>query len=394
MMGVVFFISFLAVFYAYFGYPLLLRLLIEVQPVKPLPVQDPESTLPALAVIITVRNEESVIEEKIRATLALEYNGKTVAEGLSTENAGIELIVASDASDDRTDEIVRGFAADGVRLVRLEHRGGKETAQKAAVQRTAADIIVFTDAKIRLEGDVLQRFVRYFADEKVGAVSSTDHVEADEGTSSGEGFYVRYEMRLRELESQFNSLVGLSGSCFAVRSCLCGAMATDIPSDFALLIEAQRQGFRGVHAPDVIGTYKAVRTEREEFSRKVRTVLRGITTLMSRREVMDVSKFGLFAWQMISHKLMRWLVPLFSITAALSSFALMSSSIVFHYVSLLILGFLTCAAIGFFSEEARHNKYFKIPLFYVLTNAAIAVAWIKYFGGSRAVVWDPSAKGK
>jgi hypothetical protein len=170
-------------------------------------------------------------------------------------------------------------------------------------------------------------------------------------------------------------------------------MAVDIPSDFALLLEAVRQGYRGVHAPDIVASYKAVRTEQEEFKRKVRTVLRGITTLFERSEVLSVSKFGTFAWQIASHKLMRWLVPWFSLGAAISGLLLAHSAQSFHWLGLLIVGFLVCALVGFVSRDARQKKYFKIPLFFVLSNAAVALAWVKYFGGTRAVTWDPSAKG-
>ncbi len=392
ILSIVFLLNFLAVFYAYFGYPLILRYLVEIKTPRPLPQNDVD--LPSLGIIITVRNEAAVIEEKIEATLALSYAEKTVEQHLASDSALIELLIASDASDDDTDEIVRSFESRGVRLVRLPERGGKETAQRAAVAELNTELIVFSDAKIQLAGDVLERFAYYFLDPEVGAVSSTDNVVSDDGESSGEGFYVRYEMWLRELESEFNSLVGLSGSCFAVRAKLAENLATDIPSDFALLIEAQKNGFRGVHAPDVIASYKAVRTEKEEFKRKVRTVLRGITTFFARSEVMDVGTYGVFAWQIVSHKLMRWLVPWCSLIAVLCAFILSAQSLIFHWICLAIISFCVLAAVGFVSAAARTNKYFKIPLFFIVTNAAIAVSWIKFWSGTRTVIWDPSAKGK
>ena len=226
----------------------------------------------------------------------------------------------------------------------------------------------------------------------VGAVSSNDRVESDDAQSSGEGFYVRYEMWLRSLESEYDSLIGLSGSCFAVRAEVCQDFATDIPSDFALLLEAVKRGLRGVHGEDVIASYKAVRTEQEEFSRKVRTVLRGITALLKRREFLNVTTYGTFAWQLISHKLIRWLVPWFALLAALSGLILALVYPAFHLLALLILTFFVCAAIGYRSERARGTLICKLPLFFVLTNAAIAVAWIKYAQGARSVQWDPSKR--
>ncbi|MCB0323372.1 MAG: hypothetical protein KDD69_07350, partial [Bdellovibrionales bacterium] len=195
-------------------------------------------------------------------------------------------------------------------------------------------------------------------------------------------------------ESEFHSLVGLSGSCFAVRRELCKNLATDIPSDFALLLEAQRQGYRGVHAPDVIASYRAVRTEGEEFNRKVRTVLRGLTTLFARPEVMDPARYGVFAWQVLSHKLLRWLVPWLLLLAGICTFIPAFDSMFYRGLLLLELGFLALAFLGGVSQDCRQRRFFRIPLFFVVVNAAIAVAWVRYWAGKRQVFWDPSQKAK
>ncbi len=387
----------LFVFYAYVGYGLCLHGFRSLGLGKGKPkVSPPEQSaaLPALSVIITVRNESAVIREKIEATLALSYRRVALARWIADANSDVELIVASDASDDGTDDIVKSFAGKGVKLVSLPERGGKESAQKAAIESARGEILVFTDAKIELNDQALESFGRYFEDPSIGAVSSEDNVVSDSGTSSGEGLYVAYEMWLRDLESDFNSLVGLSGSCFAVRRSLCANLQTDIPSDFALLIETKRNKLRGVHAPDVIGSYKAVRSEREEFSRKVRTVLRGITTFMSRLEVLNPIRFGLFSWQIASHKLCRWLVPWFMVLGTLSCLIAAFSSTLFAILLLLLLGFYALALLGFYIQPLARIPFVKVPLFLCVSNAAILSAWIKYAQGERAVVWNPSAKGQ
>lgn len=395
MVAAIVLFSFGMVFYAYFGYPLLLLFLNKIRPQQDnaqIPTAAEKEPVP-LTIIITVRNEEKVIREKLEATLALNYGSSTTAAVLASAREKLQLIVASDASEDETDNIVREYQLKGVELVRLEQRGGKEKAQSAAVQQAHGSIIVFTDAKIKLNPEALNNFVRYFRDPTVGAVSSVDRVEAGDGTASGEGFYVRYEMWLRGLESNFLSLVGLSGSCFAVRKAVAVNLATDIPSDFALLLEARRQGLRGVSAPDVIGTYKAVKTEEEEFSRKVRTVLRGISALFARREVLSIRKYGVFAWQVISHKLCRWLVPWLFFLGSLATFCIASSSWFFALLSLLLLVFFGSAAFGYLSPAHREKVFCKVPLFFIVSNTAVAVAGLKYLAGRRAVVWNPSAKG-
>ena len=316
----------------------------------------------------------------------MSYLGKPAAE------SGVQIIVASDASDDDTDEVVKEFATRGVELVRLPERKGKETAQRAAIEVARGDIIIFTDAKIRLRTDALSRYVAYFRDPQIGAVSSNDRLESTPGGGSGEGFYIRYEMWLRSLESQFQTLVGLSGSCFAVRRQVCRNIRTDIPSDFALLIETRRQGLRGVHAPDIVATYGAVASNQAEFERKVRTVLRGITTFFASAEVMNPFKFGSFSWQIVSHKLFRWLVPFFLLVAAAASLVLAVHSTFYALISLGLFGFFTLAAIGHVSPALQKLTVFRAPLFFVIVNAAIAVAWWKFLTGQRSVQWTPSAR--
>ncbi|MFN8388899.1 MAG: glycosyltransferase [Bdellovibrionota bacterium] len=379
--------SIIGTFYAYFGYPLVLALLLKVRGPR---VRTQEASPPLLpaTLIITVRNEARVIREKLLNTLEMRYGGR------SLKDAGVQVIVASDASEDETDSVVREFEPSGVELVRLDVRGGKEQAQRHAVSFARGEMIVFTDAKIRLEPDALERFSAYFSDPSVGAVSSVDRVEGAPGSGSGEGMYVRYEMWLRALESDYSTLVGLSGSCFAVRKTVTEHLRTDIPSDFALLLASRKLGMRGVHAPDVVGTYQAVGSEKAEYERKVRTVLRGITTLFASREVMDLSRYGSFSWQIISHKLFRWLVPWFLVVAGIGLVILGPTGGVYGLLELLMILFLAAAGAAYLKPELRENIFCKLPLFFLLVNAGIAVAWWRFLTGQRAVTWNPSDKGR
>ena len=390
MITVILFLSLFGIFYAYFGYPIALMLASGSK--NSTVVSESRSEPTSVGIIITVRNEQVVIKDKIEKTLALKYAGKSIREHLASGSTLVQLIVASDSSDDSTDDIVRGFSGSGVQLVSLDERGGKEKAQKAAIAQVDAEIIVFTDAKIILNEDAIDNFVTRFEDKTVGAVSSTDRIISNNGKSSGEGFYVRYEMWLRALESDFNSLVGLSGSCFAVRRQVAVQLDTSIPSDFALLIESCRQGLRGVHEPGVIGSYKAVKTEKEEFARKVRTVLRGITAFMSRIEVINPFRYGLFSWQIISHKLFRWMVPWLLVISWLCLLILAPGSLFYAVLFLLMNLFFALAVFASLFSPLSRVVLFKIPLFFAVVNLAIAVAWVKYLGGTRSVAWDPSKK--
>jgi hypothetical protein len=179
-----------------------------------------------------------------------------------------------------------------------------------------------------------------------------------------------------------------------VRKSVSANLRTDIPSDFALLLEARRQGLRGVHAPDVVGTYQAVATEKAEFERKVRTVLRGITTLFACREVMNPAEYGSFAWQVLSHKLCRWLVPWFLLLAGWGLIVLGGHGGLYALLALMMFLFLGAAAAAYFKPELREKLMFKLPLFFLLVNTGIAAAWIRYWTGQRSVAWNPSDKGR
>lgn len=377
MLSVITFLSFALIAYGYFGYPVILSFL-PTRRRRDKSLSAPKS----FSVIIAARNEEGVIAERIENVL----NASVPPDAL------VEYLVCSDASDDRTHEIVQSFASRGVRLVVSPERKGKEFAQALAVKASTSEILVFTDAKVKTESDILLKLSEHFRDPEVGGVSSIDKVEAPPGGGSGEGMYVQYEMWLRELESGFNSLVGLSGSCFAVRREAAQNLREDIPSDFALLIEIIKQKKIGVMAEDVVCTYRAVKTEEQEFARKVRTVLRGISTLFSAKEVLDFNKFGIFSWQIASHKLGRWLVPWFLIIGTLGAFKLSETSTWWAFVSLGLLVFYGLAAYAFLHKPAREQVIYKLPLFFLVTNAAILVAWVKFLKGGKSVVWNPSVR--
>ena len=186
--------------YSYFIYPLLLVLLAKLQVRLKSSGIDAAPNLPSLTLIVTAFNEQTRIREKIDNMLALDYPAER-----------LELIIASDCSTDDTDTIVGEFAVRGVRLVRAAERLGKENAQWCAIQQASGDILVFSDVATQMPADALRKLVAYFADENVGAVSSEDRFLSDNGAIAGEGAYVRYEMWLRQMESNLAGLVGLSG---------------------------------------------------------------------------------------------------------------------------------------------------------------------------------------
>ena len=368
---IAFWCSVALVAYAYAGYPCALLLLIFF---RDRPVKKARIT-PRVSFVIAAHNEEQRIGAKIDNTLRQDYPANAM-----------EIIVASDGSTDRTEEIVRSYGRR-VLLVRTKERRGKEFAQQLAVRAAVGKILIFSDPATTLEPNAVSTIVMNFADPTVGCVSSADHLVDADGTPSGEGAYVRYEMWLRGLESRVNTLIGLSGSFFAARQDVCRRWATDQCSDFLTLLHAIEMGLRGVLDVESKGYYPNLADDRREFHRKARTVVRGISVIGRNARLLNPFRYGLFSWQLASHKVCRWLVPFGMIGAAISSAFLIGRP---FYAAMF---FLQCAfyaaALGGLRTGA---PILKIPTFFFLANLGVLTAWFRYARGERIVMWNPSQR--
>jgi hypothetical protein len=278
-------------------------------------------------------------------------------------------------------------------LVRVSERKGKEAAQKLAVEVAGGEILVFSDVATILPENAVRNIVKNFHDETVGCVSSVDRFIDQDGRVSGEGAYVKYEMFLRSLETRVNSLVGLSGSFFAARSALCKqAWSENLQSDFNTVLNSMRAGMRGVADADSPGYYKNIADERKEFDRKVRTVLRGISVFMKSLGLVNPIQYPFFAWQLVSHKLCRWLVPFAMLTALITNAILTMAIRQYGLLLVLQVMFYTVAISGLCWRSLLRIPVVKLPAFFVLVNVSIFKAWIQYWSGARLVVWEPSKR--
>ena len=371
MLDIAFWGSVALVLYAYLGYPCMLMALSLV---NNRPVRRGHAT-PAVSFIITAHNEEARIAEKIENTLAQDYPAPA-----------LEILVASDCSTDSTDDVVRSYAPR-VHLIRAPERRGKEAAQQLAVHAASGDVLVFSDVATALARDGVSTIVENFSDPTVGCVSSIDRFVDADGRLSGEGAYVRYEMFLRTLETRVHTLVGLSGSFFAARRRVCRNWAIDRQSDFNTLLNTVDQGLRGVLDPLSAGYYRPITDHRRELQRKVRTVVRGIGVLAANVRMLNPLRYGLFAWQLASHKVCRWLVP-FAMMIALASNVLLAAQSVWYAAALGVqVGFYAAVAGGWIG-----SRTLRIPYFFFLANLAILMAWFRYARGERMVAWNPSER--
>lgn len=375
-MEITFWIAFAGAAYAYFGYPLLLALLVWVRPKKLDFV--PNMGELSVSILIPVHNEEAVIADKLANTKALEY-----------PQDKLEVVVISDGSSDRTDDIVKDFESElALKFYRVDSRQGKANALNTGLEKATGDIIVFSDSSIILEKDALQAITRAFADPKVGCISGEDHIAG----GGGEGLYGRYELYLRNLESKIGSIVGASGSLYAQRRQLCVPFVEGLAPDFLSVLNTVEKGYRAISEPDAKGIMSAVKDTQAEFHRKVRTLLRGMTVLWVKRSLMNPLRYGAFSFVLISHKLVRWLVPFFLVGMLVSNAYLLELN---FYIGIFILQLLFYGlAITAWQDWGRLSErvYGKVPLYFSVVNVAILQAWWLFITGVRQEIWTPTKR--
>lgn len=366
--------------YSYFGYPLLLLMLPSRRSAPRASHRFAEK--PSVTLIITAHNEAARIRAKIENVLMLPaYPGE------------LEFIVASDASTDGTDDIVREFQDRGVRLLSNPHHDGKEAAQALAIEAARGDILVFSDVATRMEGDVFSRIAAHFADPAVGALSSTDQFITRDGKPAGEGAYVRYEMFLRRQESRVNSLIGLSGSFFAARREVCRKhWATTIPSDFMTAVNCARLGYVAISADDVVGFYADLKDPGKEYRRKVRTVGRGMRALAETPEILNPFRYGMFAIQIWSHKIMRWLAPWLLLAFLGVNFAIAGRHWTLAIALAAQLSFYAVVTLGALLNATRRTALVRIPYYFAVANLAVMHAACDFVRGRAIVTWTPSER--
>jgi len=359
--------------YIYAGYPVLAVALARL---RPNPVRKGPST-PTVTVVITAYNEEKHIARKLRNVLALDY-----PEGL------VDVIVASDASADGTDAIVQGLRAPDVRLLRVEGRLGKTACQNAAAAAATGDILLFTDATTEVSAQALRAIAANFHDPAVGCVAGRlAYVASGDGaTGRGGTSYWHYETMLRMAESALGSLIGVSGCLYAVRRSAYRAIAPELISDFVVAMLVREQGLRVVLEPEATCFEETLDRADRELSMRVRVGLRSLAALAAQKRFLDPFRFGAFAWQLWSHKLLRYLSPVFWAVALFANAVLAWQG---RYLWLLVaqLAVLLCGLVGFL--PFGRSRVFAKPYYFLLTNLASAVSLFRFLRGERIVTWTP-----
>jgi len=365
------------IFYVYVGYPLLVFAVGRLFP-KPTVRAAFE---PPVSIIITAYNEERDIRAKLENTLSIDYPPEK-----------LEIIVASDCSSDKTDEIVSEFKSRGIKLYRQAERKGKTSAQNMAVERAAGEIILFSDATTLYETDVLRAMLPNFADKTVGCVAGKlVYVDAsDSSVGKGARSYWNYETFLKESESRACSLIGTSGCLYSVRKSAYQPMYPEACSDFFIATLVYKQGLRTVYEPAAVCTEETNRHSGKEMQMRVRVISQTFNDLWRNREMLNPLRSGFFAVELVSHKILRYGVPFFLILMLLGAGLAAFHSTFFLFVFALQIVFYLTALIGWFLEKNENKAgILAIPLYFVLANSAALLGFYKFLSGERYARWEP-----
>ncbi len=369
--------SLLGLLHTYFFYPAILSLLDIASPDL-----DPKKSIdewPSVTLIIAAYNEEDVIAEKIENSLQLEYPSDK-----------LRIIVFSDESSDRTDEIVQDYESDKIELQRIEGRVGKTECQNKVTSQVESDIIVYSDANSMYEPNAIKNLIREFEPD-VGCVVGELRY-ADDGGVEGESFYWRYEQFVKRLESKVNSLVGGNGSIYAVRRSSYVPLPRELISDFAEPLAVITNGESVKYATDAVAWEKTGDSVENERSRRVRIVTRCWNTILNYLHLMNPIRYPTFSFQLISHKILRWLSPVLLLLVLVSNVMLVMLTTSSLSLALLLLQslFYVFALIGMIGEVAGTNMptVFHVPYYFLVSNYGMLLGLSNFIFGENIVTWE------
>lgn len=361
--------------YVYLGYPLLLAIV-------GLLARRPKTSLgyfPTISVLIAAYNEEDGIQKKIEQTLSLDYPVDK-----------IEIIVLSDCSTDRTDEIVKSCTDPRVRLFRAPERKGKTNAQNLGVEIAHGEILVFSDATTVYHPLALQYLATNYSDSKVGGVSGRYQYFDPAGqspTGSGMITFWNYENFIKMMQSKIRTISGCCGCIYSIRRAAYTPLHPDVISDLVQPLWAIQKGYRVVFEDRALAYEETTKSSKEEFSMRIRVVTRGIRGILSVSNLLNPWKYGWVSFQLLSHKVLRWMIPFYLLLLFASSAILWNFS---WYGGLFVsqVAFYGFALLTLLIPMHRMWKPLGIPLYFCTLNFAALSSIIEVIRGRKYVVWE------
>ncbi len=379
ILEIIFWLSVLFIFYAYFGYFCLLWLIsiFKNDPVKK------DNITPSVSLVISVYNEENVISQKIDNSLEIDY-----PEDL------FEIAIISDGSTDKTNEIIREYAKKDkrIRSCIVPANQGKTACLNDFVPQLQGEIILFSDANSFYPRDLIQNIVRPFADKSVGFVTGWTkyHSSLDGVDTHAISAYTQLEKLIKLLESRMGSCVGADGAVFAIRKALFRPMKPFDINDLVIPLSIIRQGYRGVLEEDAYCREASSGDMSGEFQRQVRITNRTIRAIINHSHLLNPIRYGLFSFELFSHKLMKFMGPFFMILLFISNCIIAFQSVIYAVILLFQIIFYSSVYLAHRSNKFRNlNPLVSLAYTFTLTNLSMFKGWLTYLSGETYTKWKP-----
>jgi biofilm PGA synthesis N-glycosyltransferase PgaC len=387
-MIIIFWISIFLIIYTFVGYGFVLFILVKLKRlfVKPFVFVN-EYPLPTVTVMVAAYNEEDIIEEKIENTLLLNY-----------PKDKIQLIFITDGSSDRTEEIISGF--NEVTLLHEDVRAGKMAAIKRAIPYITGEITVFTDANTFLNTDAINELVKHYQNPKVGAVAGEKRIlveETADASSAGEGFYWKYESKLKKWDYELYSNVGAAGELFSIRTDLYQPVESDtIIDDHMIAMRIAEKGSIIAYEPNAYAMETASADVKEELKRKIRIAAGGIQSILRLKKAANPFRNPVFTFQYISHRVLRWTITpfLLFLVFILNVVIAVQTSSVFYWVLLVLqVAFYALSLTGLYFERRNIRvKALFIPYYFCVMNYAVLAGIVRYYKKNQSAAWEKSKR--
>jgi len=384
----IFWISLFIIFYTYVGYGIVLYILVKIKRLfvkSALPADG--SFTPSLTLVVAAFNEESVIEDKIKNTLSLHY-----------PEALFKIIFITDGSSDATASIIAKYSR--IELLHKDVRAGKIAAVHRAMQFVETEIVVFTDANTFLNKDALLKIAKHYADPKVGAVSGEKRVQIEDASdaTAGEGFYWKYESKLKKWDYELYSVVGAAGELFSVRTKLYEAVEPDtLLDDFMISMKIAMKGYKIAYDPDAYAVEASSENLKEEYKRKVRIAAGGIQSTIRTSKLFNPFFMPLLGFQYVSHRVLRWTItPFLMIFVFFLNlyFSLQTNMLLYQVIMLAQVFFYLLSVLGWLLETWQVRiKILFIPYYFCFMNYCMLAGIYRYlFTQKASVLWDKAKR--
>lgn len=368
---IIFWITLVLLLYTFIGYPLIIRILAVVFGTA---TQPDDTFLPAVSIILSVYNEEDVIEAKIANFLDIDYPDQK-----------LDFVIISDCCSDRTDELIHLHANQRVRHLIQKKRSGKTKNLNRGVSEAQGEILVFTDANAMFDRDAVRKLVRHFTDPAVGLVSGKSvYYNADGSVTSG-GAYRRYEDFIKEAESRVGGIIGADGAIYALRKAYYAPLPVQYINDFVHPIQVVLTGGRVISDEEAICREEAEETGSGELRRQTRIMAQSWLIFLSQFGLLMKGGKLLYLWQFISHKFLRWLTVPLTILLLMANLSLTNNGLLYQAVLIGQLLFMVGVVVG----SRAKGGFVRVPYLFTLLHYAALVGLFKYLTGNMYTTWNP-----